>query len=128
MPVTTMPLVKLPFHLTYLHYLSRIADPLAMGYLRAGLAACRLTGTPTSIILHPLDLFGGDRVERLGFFPGMDLPTERKTALFRRTVAVYQEYLSLVPMSVHAQALVAGTGLAVRRPDMMPAPAPLVEG
>ncbi len=128
LPVTTLPVLKLPFHLTYLHYLSRVADPLAFAYLRAGLGACRLTRTPTSIILHPLDLFGGDRDARLKFFPGMDLPTSRKTELFRRTIAIYQQSFSLVPMSVHAQALASGAGLALRRPDMVPARASLVEG
>ena len=128
LPVTTLPVLKIPFHLTYLHYLSRIADPLAIGYLRAGLGACRLTRTPLSIILHPLDLFGGDRARRLEFFPGMDLPTSRKTELFRRTVGAYQRTFSLVPMSVHARALASEDGLALRRPDIIPGQAPLVEG
>ncbi len=128
LPVTTMPLLKIPFHLTYLHYISRIAEPLAIGYLHAGLGACRLTRTPLSIILHPLDLLGGDRAERIGFFPGMDLPTARKTELFRRIVGVYQRSFSLVPMHVHAQQLASGARLALRRPDVAAAHPPLAEG
>ena len=45
--------------------------------------ACRVTGTEPSFLLHPLDVIGGDQVPELDFFPGMDVPSERKTALAR---------------------------------------------
>jgi peptidoglycan/xylan/chitin deacetylase (PgdA/CDA1 family) len=126
-PVTTLPVVKLPFHLTYLHYLSRLSGPLAMGYLHACLSVCRLAEINPSFILHPLDLFGGDRAANLTFFPGMDLPTERKLGLFHRVVAAYSRHFELVPMSVHATLLAAGRPLSVRRADHAAVREPLTE-
>jgi hypothetical protein len=127
LPVTTLPGIKIPFHLTYVQYLSRVATPLAIGYLRTCLAICRATGTEPSFILHPLDILGGDRATQLAFFPGMDLPTERKLALFHRVMALYGRSYSLVPMSVHARALLARPDLATHRPTGLPASTPLTE-
>jgi peptidoglycan-N-acetylglucosamine deacetylase len=115
-PVTTFPVVKIPFHLSYLHYISRWSERIALGYLRAGLAACRLTGTPPSFILHPLDLLGGEQAPQLAFFPAMDRPSRRKLDFFQSALDVYRQSFSLVPMAVHARALVAGANLALRRP------------
>lgn len=126
-PVTTLPVIKVPFHLTYLHYLSRVSTPLAMTYLRASLLTCRLSGVNPSFILHPLDLFGGDRAHDLAFFPGMDLPTDRKVRLFHHVVATYGRHFSLVTMSAHATLLAAEGSLSVRRTGPNPVPEPLTE-
>ena len=56
LPVTTFPVIKVPFHLSYLMYISRFSERLMVGYLRAALLACRLAGTQPSFLLHPLDL------------------------------------------------------------------------
>jgi peptidoglycan/xylan/chitin deacetylase (PgdA/CDA1 family) len=89
-PVTTMPLARVPIHVSYLLYLSRISPALAERYFRLALWMCRRRGTGPSILLHPLDLLGGDEVEALEFFPGMDLPG----ALKRRRTARYVEMLA----------------------------------
>lgn len=73
LPVTTMPLVRTPIHVSYLLYLSRLSNRLAELYLRLALRACRMRGQGPSILLHPLDLLGGDEVDSLEFFPGMDM-------------------------------------------------------
>ena len=73
LPVTTMPAVRTPIHISYLLWLSRFSMPLAELYLRIGLTACRVRRQGPSILLHPLDLLGGDEVDELEFFPGMDL-------------------------------------------------------
>jgi len=39
------------------------------------------------LLLHPLDLIGGDQAPALQFFPGMDLPGHRKVQLFSRCIA-----------------------------------------
>ncbi len=114
-PVTTLPVVRTPFHLSYLLYLSRISEKLMIGYLRAALAACRVAGVGPSFLLHPLDLLGGDQVPALRFFPGMDLTGARKRALFHRALSVLGEWFSLVPLGVHARALVSGPNLEDRR-------------
>jgi peptidoglycan-N-acetylglucosamine deacetylase len=126
-PVTTFPLLKVPFHFSYLNYLSRWSEPLAIGYLRTALAACRLGGTSPSFILHPLDIVGGEQVPELAFFPAMDRPSARKIALFARVMSIYKESFALVPMSLHARAVMSGAPLAVRRPGALRAQAPGLE-
>ena len=118
-PVTTFPLMKVPFHLSYLQYISRWSERIALGYLRAGLAACRLTGTSPSFILHPLDLLGAEQVPQLAFFPAMDRPAARKLDLFRRVLEVYRRSFSLVPMAVHARALLSDASLPLRHPGAL---------
>jgi hypothetical protein len=115
-PVTTIPVVKTPFHLSYLLYLSRFSEGLMVAYLRTALAACRATGTEPSFLLHPLDLLGGDHLPQLAFFPGMDLPSSRKIDLFLKVLRILGERFRPVSMSIHARALLARSGLASRSP------------
>lgn len=117
LPVTTFPVFKVPFHLSYLLYLSRFSEGLMTAYLRTALAACRLTGTEPSFLLHPLDLLGGDQVRELAFFPGMDLTGARKIALFLRVLRQLGEHFRLVDMSTHARAIAARDGLRSRPAD-----------
>jgi hypothetical protein len=125
LPVTTMPVLKVPFHLSYLLYLSRYSEPLMVAYLRTALLACRRTGTEPSFLLHPLDLLGGDQVRELAFFPGMDLSGRRKIGLFLKVLRILGEHFRLVDMSTHARAILARGGLPVRAPDDgHPSPAP----
>ena len=102
-PVSTMPLLRTPFHLSYLLYLARVSEALMEQYLRLALAACRLTGLGPSFLLHPLDLIGGDDVPALAFFPGMDLSGARKRQVFLRVLALLGSRFRLVPMSEHAR-------------------------
>ena len=115
-PVTTFPLLKVPFHLSYLHYISRWSEPMALGYLWSALAACRLTGTSPSFILHPLDLIGAEEAPQLAFFPGMNRPLGRKLEFFHHVLRVYGRSFSLVPMAVHARALLSEVPLPLRHP------------
>lgn len=111
MPVTTMPVVRTPFHMSYLLYLSRFSTGLMWGYLRAALAACRAMRVEPSFLIHPLDLLGGDEVTQLGFFPGMDLTSARKASLVAEVLSVLREQFDLVTVRAHAErALAAGPG------------------
>ncbi len=56
-PVTTMPVFKAPFHVSYLLYLRRFSRRLALSYFHFALAMCRATGTQPSLLLHPLDFW-----------------------------------------------------------------------
>jgi hypothetical protein len=111
-PVTTTPLFKTPFHFSYLVYLAKFSEPLMAAYLRFAVTACRLTGTQPSFLLHPLDVIGGDQVPELKFFPGMDVPSARKTALLEKVLKVLGRHFELVPMSVHAESIKRGGKLA----------------
>lgn len=115
-PVTTMPGLRVPFHLTYLLYLARVSEALMRAYLRTALAACRLAGVGPSFLLHPLDLLSGDEVPELRFFPGMDLPSERKRALFARVLTMLRDHFTLAPMGVHATAIRERSGIRILRP------------
>ncbi|MBX9787405.1 MAG: polysaccharide deacetylase family protein [Pirellulales bacterium] len=80
-PVTTMPFVKTPIHISYVLYLSRFSPALARWYFRLALALCRSAKVTPSILLHPLDFLGCDDGVGLEFFPAMDLTAEHKLAV-----------------------------------------------
>ena len=102
-PVTTMPVFRVPFHLSYLLYLARFSESVMSAYLATALTMCKLTRTEPSILLHPLDLLGGDQVPQLRFFPGMDLVAERKTRLFIAVIERLARSFELLPMGEHAR-------------------------
>ncbi len=111
LPVTTMPIVKMPFHLSYLLYLSRFSLPLMKSYLGIALALCRATGTQPSFLLHPLDLLGAEQVPQLSYFPGMDVSAQQKLRVFRIAIRIMAAHFDLVPMSAHIQALLKRDGI-----------------
>ena len=102
-PVTTMPVFKVPFHLSYLLYLSRFSIGLMTAYLRWSLALCRRTKTSPSFLLHPLDLIGPEHVPELAFFPGMDLGMSHKQAVFSRVIAELRRWYTPVAMNRYAE-------------------------
>ncbi|HSM84400.1 MAG TPA: polysaccharide deacetylase family protein [Nodosilinea sp.] len=121
MPVTTMPIFKVPIHFSYVLYLSVFSRPLALLYFRTALALCRLTRTQPSLLLHPLDFLGQEDVPELAFFPAMGLPSAHKLKTLRRTLALLNRQFSVVPVGQHAD-LVAGAQRLPHRPLATPAP------
>jgi peptidoglycan-N-acetylglucosamine deacetylase len=113
LPVTTIPIIKTPFHFSYLLYLSGISFPLMDFYLNLAVQMCKLTGTQPSYLLHPLDLIGGDQVPELQFFPGMNISSERKIEVFSHVMGKLGRHFTLVNMSEHARHLLA-TDLVIR--------------
>jgi hypothetical protein len=110
-PVTTMPGLKLPFHLSYLLFLSRYSRGLALLWLKTGLLLCRMSGTQPSFIFHPLDLLDAGQVPELRFFPGMDIPGDEKLRMFDLLIGEIRRHYTLVSMGTHADALLRGGGL-----------------
>ena len=104
-PVTTMPLIKLPFHFSYLLYISTFSVTLATLYFRAALRLCRLTGTEPSLLMHPLDFLGGDDVPELSFFPGMSIESARKVDLLDRFLQLLSSRYTIVSLGSHAERL-----------------------
>jgi hypothetical protein len=71
LPVTTFPVMKVPFHFSYLLYLSTMSERASIAYFAAGLKACRALGVGPTLLLHPLDFLGAQDAPELAFFPGM---------------------------------------------------------
>lgn len=101
-PVTTMPVFKVPFHLSYILFLASFTELAARTYFRTALGACKLAGVEPSLLLHPLDFLGGDDVPELKFFPAMSLPGGQKARLAEGLLDIYRQQFDVVAMSVHA--------------------------
>lgn len=100
-PVTTMPVLKLPFHLSYLIYLGNISMPLMKLYLNSAIRMCKVTNTPISFLLHPLDLIGGDQITQLAFFPGMNVSSDKKVEVFKNVIKTISKNYEMVNMTKH---------------------------
>jgi len=115
-PVTTMPVFRVPMHASYVIYLSALSPGLAVRYFRAALALCRLTGSPPSVLLHPLDFLGADDMKDLAFFPGMTLTSGRKLEVLGELLRLLSSQFTVVPLREQARHLGRATSLAVREP------------
>lgn len=102
-PVTVCPGVRTPFHPSYLLFLARFSERLALSYWRNALRACRLAGVEPSVLLHPLDVVGADVAPELKFFPGMDVPTATKHRVLSRALGMLRAQYDVVPMGEHAR-------------------------
>jgi len=117
-PVTVMPGLRLPFHFSYLLYLSGRSERLASSYLAAALRICRLRRIEPALLLHPLDFLGASEVPELAFFPGMELRSEDKIARLHRYLSQIEASCDLVTMGDY----VAGAGASARRRPVSAAP------
>ncbi len=102
-PVTTMPIFKIPIHVSYILYLSSFSTTLALLYFRVALLLCRLTKTQLSLLLHPLDFLGGDDVPELAFFPAMNLTSQQKLKIVSKVLDLMSHQFQIVTMEEHAQ-------------------------
>jgi peptidoglycan/xylan/chitin deacetylase (PgdA/CDA1 family) len=119
-PVTTLPLFKVPCHVSYLLYLSTYSPRLALAYWRTALRLCRVTGTPPSLLLHPLDFLGCDDTTDLSFFPAMNLPGGRKRELVSEALRLFRAQFEVVTMRQHAeQAVRASNNLPLVEPSFL---------
>jgi peptidoglycan-N-acetylglucosamine deacetylase len=107
-PVTTMPIFKVPIHFSYVLFISGFSPALALLYFRCALWMCKLTGTQPSLLLHPLDFLGCEDVPELAFFPAMNLPSYKKLRTMDKTFEILTQEYSVVPVGQHAK-LVAET-------------------
>ena len=85
-PVTTMPFFRLPFHFSYILYLSAYSKWLAILYFRFALNLCLRASTVPSLLLHPLDFLGGEDEPDISFFPGMNLTRSHKLDILSRCI------------------------------------------
>jgi hypothetical protein len=105
LPVSTFPFVKVPFHFSYLLYLSSMSDRLARSYFAAGMKMCRISRTGPSLLLHPLDFLGADDAPELEFFPGMDMKASTKIERLGRFVDRLTSEFDIGPVLRYAKAV-----------------------
>jgi len=101
-PVTTLPIIKTPIHLSYILYLANLSSTVALRYFQTALKACQLTSTQPSLLLHPLDFLGCDDTSELSFFPGMNLPSEKKLAIVSEVLSLLSNQFTVVTVRHHA--------------------------
>jgi len=104
-PVTTMPLFKVPIHASYILFLGTYSKALALMYWRFALGMCKLFKVQPSILLHPLDFLGSDDTDRLSFFPAMRVPAQKKIDLMHDVFRIMKEQYEVLPMYAHAERL-----------------------
>lgn len=104
-PVTTMPLFRVPIHFSYLLYLGGKSPALARLYWRMALTMCKVAGTTPSLLLHPLDFLGSDDEPDLAFFPGMNIESKRKLDLMAEFLGMWQERYTTTSLGSYAEGL-----------------------
>ncbi|MEA2604886.1 MAG: hypothetical protein QOF89_5878 [Acidobacteriota bacterium] len=113
-PVTTLPLLRTPIHLSYVLYLDLVSPALGRLYFNTALRLCRLTGVQPSILLHPLDFLGCDDTDALAFFPAMRRPGAWKLARVSEHLAALCRRFEVLPLGEHAARLERGGRLGER--------------
>jgi hypothetical protein len=109
-PVTTLPILRVPFHFSYILYLAGYSRGLALTYFRTALMLCRMTGVQPSLLLHPLDFLGCDDLEGLGFFPAMNLTSETKTSVVKHPLATLKSRFDVMNIKEHASRFASSAG------------------
>ncbi len=115
-PVTTMPLLRVPIHFSYVIWLGGKSRFLARAYWRMALTVCRLSGTVPSLLLHPLDFLGSDDEPDLGFFPGMDITAAEKADMMSEYLDMWDAQFSTLPIGDYVDGLAR---LKMKKPDLM---------
>lgn len=113
-PVTTMPLLRLPMHTTYLMFLAQKSEWLAKFYWNTAVMLCRARGVAPSLLLHPTDFLDVQDVPQMNFFPGMKLPAKNKIALVEHTIRSLQQHWQAGTMSEHAAAFAGASAVSAR--------------
>jgi len=104
-PVTTLPLLRVPMHMSYVLYIAGFSEQLAVAYFSGALRLCRLRGIEPSVLLHPLDFLGADDVASLEFFPGMTMTGDTKRRTVMRCLDLLAGRFEVVTMRDHAAAI-----------------------
>lgn len=108
LPVTTMPIARTPFHLSYLLYLANLSPKLSAMYLQTAIWLCKWRNVEPSFLLHPLDFAAPNDAPELSFFPAMRLPLETKMEVARMAFDKLAANFELMSMEEHV-------GLGVER-------------
>ncbi|WP_158892222.1 polysaccharide deacetylase family protein [Amycolatopsis anabasis] len=105
LPVTTMPLLRVPIHGSYLLRLHEAAPRLARRYFATALRLCRWRRISPSLLLHPTDILDRREAPGLEFFPGMNVPGKDKAALLAWVLAALRAHHEVVGTGEHVARL-----------------------
>ena len=105
LPVTTMPIFKVPIHFSYLIYLASFSPLLARIYMRFAMSMCRLTKTEPSLLLHPLDFLGSGDEPDLAFFPAMSMQADEKIVLMSQLFSIILKHFRPVTIGEHVTSI-----------------------
>jgi hypothetical protein len=97
-PVTVMPIFRIPIHLSYILYLGLFSTRLALAYLRISLWLCRIFRISPSFLLHPLDFASIDDAPALKFFPAMAMPFHKKMKIAEAALRILRGNFEVLPM------------------------------
>jgi hypothetical protein len=118
-PVTTLPGLRLPFHVSYLQCLP---PRWALRYLDAALALCRARGAYPSLLLHSTDFLGLEDTRLLPFVPGMVRGREEKLDFLH---AVFERFARFGPLTTLGECARRLAGVRLRLVGVgLPAPEP----
>ncbi|MBN3888826.1 MAG: polysaccharide deacetylase family protein [Nostoc sp. JL31] len=116
-PVTTMPIFKVPIHFSYIMFLSTFSSEVALLYLRIALWLCKVTRVQPSLLLHPTDFVSQEDVPELSFFPGMSIPTYKKLAIVNKSLEIISSQFNVLTVGQHAKFAADGRTLPVLVPQ-----------
>jgi peptidoglycan-N-acetylglucosamine deacetylase len=104
-PVTVQPITRIPFHFTYLFYLSQYSYGLARMYFRSCMMMCRAARVSPSLLLHPLDFLTAEEEPSLRFFPGMQLRSDQKLSQLHWFLKNFRKNFQVLSMGQHVRKL-----------------------
>jgi peptidoglycan-N-acetylglucosamine deacetylase len=115
-PVSTMPLFRLPIHWTYVNFLASFSRPLALAYVRSNVALSSATRMQPSLLLHATDFIGRDDQKCPRFLPGMKLRAAEKIDLLQETLTLYTRAYQFTGIGEFIDTQLCNASLGVRRP------------
>lgn len=104
-PVTTMPIVRTPIHVSYVMVLAQRSTALAVAYVAAALRLCRAMGVAPSLLVHSHDFVGMDDVPAMSFFPGFRMRGEDKLRVLARCVDLVRRHYDVIPLGRYVEGL-----------------------
>lgn len=105
LPVTTLPLARVPVHGTYLQHLAERSEAAALAYAGAAFALCAARGVAPHLLLHGTDFVGADEATGLHFLPGMRRTGAAKTRFVQRVLALLRGRFEPIGMAAFARRL-----------------------
>lgn len=101
LPVTTMPIFRLPIHGSYIQFLGQYSSFLAKAYFRFALGLCKLWKVKPHFLLHPLDFMGVEDDQDMAFFPTMGEPSAEKVKLISECIDILNRDYKVVTTKEH---------------------------